>query len=83
MHLRNKILDVCSEREDTWGGEVQHRICSFIDLGKKKGKKKKKRRSDAIYHGQCYSRLFSNKCLSLDASSGKATMAGRPLDKQV
>ena len=52
LPFRDKLLQCCEERGDSWAAEVQNRLYGCIDLVA----------AEAIYHGYCYSKfvLFRN-----------------------
>lgn len=53
LPIRDKLLDFCSKRGDTWASQVETRLHGCIDLVA----------AEAIYHTICYSRFLLNKSL--------------------
>ena len=45
LPMRDKLLECCSKRGDSWASEVQNRLIDLVA-------------AEAIYHSKCYSRFF-------------------------
>ena len=69
LPMRDKLLECCGKRGDTWASEVQNRLHGCIDLVA----------AEAIYHANCYSRFLLNKVQNASATS----VVGRPQDKEM
>ena len=51
MQLRDSILEVCSQRQDSWAVDVRAKLQLISDLPA----------ADAVYHGKCYSLFFAGR----------------------
>ena len=51
LHLKDRILECCQRRDDSWGLEVQERLHGCFDLVA----------AEAVYHHHCYLRFMLNK----------------------
>ena len=69
LSFREKLLECCDKRGDTWAAEVKNRLHGCIDLVA----------AGAVYHGNCYTRFTLCKDLSSEASNCKGQ--GRPEDE--
>ena len=69
LPMRNKLIECCDKREDTWASEVKNRLCGCIDLVA----------AEAIYHTNCYSRFLLNK----EQNATTTNVLGRPQDKKM
>ena len=68
LHFRDKVLEWCDTRGDTWAAEVQNRLHGCIDLVA----------AEAIYHSNCYTMFMLNK-----KATPETTVKGRPEDQDM
>ena len=67
LPFREKLMQVCEQRNNEWSSAVQIRLNECIDLVA----------AEAIYHKSCYSRFTLNK----KRSSATTITSGRPVNK--
>lgn len=70
LPLRDKVLEQCDKRGDTWASEVQTRLYGCIDLVA----------VETVYHSKCFCRFMLNKELEQALES---KIMGRPEDQMM
>ena len=71
LPFREKLLECCDKRGDSWAAEVQNRLHGCIDLVA----------AEAVYHVNCYSRFMLLKDQSSASTDKKGQ--GRPEDQKM
>jgi len=68
IQIKERLLECCRRRGDSWGSEVQERLHGCFDLVA----------AEAVYHNNCYSRFMLNKQIGKSITKGDQ---GRPFDQ--